>query len=441
MRYFALKKSVLYGGVYFFLISTFICYLYFNILNVGRSGSHLELLFLYTIASVFFLFFIILKQKLTINKWVSIFALIVLWIAWRSIHDLDDLSYLKNITIATTGGIVLFMLLGAALSFQYNYFFLSSSPTKKYQFFFLLFAFVSFLIWNLFLEFRVRLYSDIFYMEGVNDGYQRPGNFLSIIFIVISYFFIEQVSFFKKNKGKSRFFLFQILYITLAGAFVIVGQMFGSNSSTAVVLMVSCITWVLALLGYNAKKDHLVVLSVSQTQKILKYSFFVIFSIFLMVSFLVFILDFDLTNMRVFGFGSGTLSSVTSRFEILFNDFWEQAGYSPLVGNINVAYLTTGNEGETLHSFIPYVLANLGIIGLVLIVILFFIVLRGFYIKSNSHHLNSALLANNGFYIILSLFLYANIANDISWIVIWFALGFLANPISFKLAQNDRGKG
>src|SRR5690554_4945942 len=113
MQIVRLKKSSLLNLVFVFQLTFFLIYLNANIINAGEMGTALTLLAAYVLLSVLLFFTLILQSKLYVRTHFFIFLFFIIWISMRVIIDIGDIGYLKQITIATTGGMLLFYLLGA----------------------------------------------------------------------------------------------------------------------------------------------------------------------------------------------------------------------------------------------------------------------------------------------------------------------------------------
>ncbi|GAA3706795.1 hypothetical protein GCM10022421_12380 [Oceanisphaera sediminis] len=368
-----------------------------------------------------------------------IFLLLVVWVSLKVVIDLGDLEYLKQITVATTGGILLFFFVGAFVRLSLERI---TEPESKFIFAKLA-LFVFFMIsMVVFTSYQGRLLDrdDIFYIEGVDGNYQRPGNFLIMLFIMTSFVYLTIVTSVQGQKNTSIVFW---LFIYSVGLFfyLISSQMIGSNAATANLTAVYLMTVVISFLAFNNKLRNAFLagkLTIPNSKKILK--FIVTFSVVAVLSVLIFSIvalrlsGFDLNKTNLFGFGAGEITSVTSRLDILLESGVEQMGYAPFLGNTNVAYLTTGNPGKTLHSFLPNVMAELGLVGLLLVVLLFFFVLRDLYNKSKLAKVNQvgfqSVVVNMWlFFLLIFLLLYSNIAVGIYWAVMWFFIGFASEPL------------
>jgi hypothetical protein len=135
------------------------------------------------------------------------------------------------------------------------------------------------------------------------------------------------------------------------------------------------------------------------------------------------------------GYGSGENTSLSSRFDILFDVGIDQIAYAPVFGNINVAYLTSGNAGRTLHNFLPNIMAELGLIGLLIVLLLLFytfrLLLQQIRIKTGSMEgFKQVIISIWLYFTLIFLFVYANFTVGKSWPVMWFVVGFVS--ISFR---------
>ncbi|WP_162300285.1 hypothetical protein, partial [Salinivibrio sp. HTSP] len=279
------------------------------------------------------------------------------------------------------------------------------------------------------------------------DGsYQRSGNFLSISFVFSSFYYL---SFVLKDVRKTRWFIVHPLWLAIytASTFIslVSAQLFGSNSATAVISGVYLITLVMTLIiprksirvSYMYNK-----LSLPWSKRLFKnLSLMALVGLAFFFGLLIVIIalaDFDITSIRLLGFGSGTNTSLQSRIDILMESGANQLGYAPFLGNMNVAYLTTGNAGETLHSFLPYVMANLGLVGVTIVITLFASVFYQIYRDSKwvgacvPNRYGSQMVAIYSAFILLYILIFANLATGVSWAVLWFTLGFISKPFGFR---------
>lgn len=422
-----------------------IFYLMLNIVNVGEMGTALPLLVSFFILSTSIFFLQSLNKKITTPYHSVLFFLLLVWIALRVIIDLGDLYYLRQITIGTTGGMLLFYFIGMFSSKALKNVVLGQRKIILVKFFLLISLLAT--VW-VFLNLEGRLLNNVdkYYIEGVDGGYQRPGNFLIIYFIVVSFSYLI-IALKLKIESNIRF-LFWLLTFTLVFIISLVSsQLFGSNAATANLVAIYLITVVISFLAFNRKIRHaylannlMLPMSKKAFKSLVKYALISLGSVVVLGKIILQVTNFDLNQIRLLGFGSGENRSLTSRFDILVNTGVEQLSYSPFFGNINVAYLTTGYAELTLHSFIPNIIAELGIVGLLIVIFLFYYLFRKLIrqarVKTSSNEsFEQAIISTWLIFIILFLFIYANLAVGKSWSVMWFVVGFIS-ATSFSNNKN-----
>jgi|GEM_PF-2432336 len=433
MSFLTIKKFSVNQAVAVFQVLLLLSYFILNIVNVGGMGTALPLLAGFVVLVGIGLFLQLWRGYLVVKLHFFVFLLFVAWLTVRVIVDLQDVEYLKQITVATTGGVLLFFLLGTFVRQALNKISLAdkSGLAKRLLFVFTLssvFVFMGF-------QGKILEQSEIFYIEGVEGGYQRPGNFMIMLFLMASFLYLSIAAKFRTRKAAT---LLVWLAVYSAGMLfsLINSQLIGSNAATANILAIYLMTVVLSFLMFNAAirysflNNYLALpLSRLSLKKIIKYStcaalFGVVAGIALIQA-----TGFDLNKTRAFGFGAGENSSLNSRIEILKETGAVQMGHSPFLGNVDVARLTTGEAGKTLHSFIPNVIAELGLLGLGVVILLFSLVLRSI-IKATKqsakteHGFMQAMLNLWLLFVFIFLFLYANLAVGKEWPVLWFFLGF-----------------
>lgn len=297
-----------------------------------------------------------------------------------------------------------------------------------------------------------RLREDIFLIADLNGAYQRSGNFLSISFLILSIMvLIVFVKYHELKRKKIQLAFWFLLYGSCAVFALICSQLFGSNSATGVVLGVFFCTLVVIFLLQNQRLNQLH----SHGQLMLPFGksvlasavYFSVCALALIGFCIIFIqtaTDYDFKSINLFGFGDGTINSIASRMEILRNAGVDQIGYAPLFGNMNVSYLTTGESGRTLHSFFLFVFANLGLVGLFGVMMLFFLILFQLYrsVKYELLYKKSIYYSLIYFYyilIFLFILIFANLTVGVDWPVLWFVVGFVSCPFSFKYIAQCNG--
>lgn len=441
-----LSRNLKYSGVPSALIlaqiAAILFYLNANIVNVGGGGLALPLLAAYVGFSILVIMIAWSQKVLFFRLHFLVFLVFLSWIALRVVIDLGDLEYLKQITIATTGGMLLFYLIGAI--FNVAYVRLQDEFKKTTAHKFILLAFFALTVY-LFINLLSRIRADIFLIADLDGAYQRPGNFLSISFMIASAILVSFILAQTKLGTKRIGLLFWVLlYSAIALLALISSQLMGSNSASAVVAGIFILTLITIMLLRNSKLRRLhaegrlaLPLSKYVSLGLVRSGFIAVFFLILLLTFLVQATDFDIKSIRLLGFGAGANTSLTSRFDLLIQTGADQMGYAPFLGNMNVAYLTTGSAGRSLHSFFPYIWANLGLVGLIISLTFFAMIFRQLSrsIKKYSvadGSLNNAIVMLYFMFILLFILVFANLAVGVSWAVMWFAVGFISQPFGFK---------
>lgn len=418
-------------------------YFFSNISNVGGIGSGLLFLIIFFALNFILIFFQSVQHRLILRVHFFIFLLIVFWISLRVIVDLGDFEYLKQITVATTKGIILFFLMGSFFRKTLNFLLISTENLRFAYILLVLFAVFMFCIMVYYFGRLER--SDIFLIDGINAGYQRAGNFLIINFIVFSFLYISFAS--HCRNGFSLLLFLVVIYSAGMFSTLISSQMIGSNAATANVFAVYLMTMVMSFLGFNKKNRSMFMdgkigfpISKMVMRKGIKYSLYLMLIVVFIGVLFILISGFDINKTRILGFGEYENTSISSRIHILKETGIDQMGHSPIFGNVNVAYLTTGNAGIPLHNFVPNIFAELGVVGLILIGLLFLCVFSCLiknikYSKSckvgfTKYIVNSWLIA-----VLIFLFVYANFSVGKEWSVMWFYLGFAVSV--FRVKRTD----
>ena len=146
-------------------------------------------------------------------------------------------------------------------------------------------------------------------------------------------------------------------------------------------------------------------------------------------------LGIDLTMTRLGGFGSGEVSSVSSRLALLDN-FALQFSYSPLFGNMNVDCLTTGC-GSYVHSLLATLLTHTGLLGFFLFAFYILIAYKErfklFTVANNQQIILISNIANlTAIMMVTAILLIAIVATSMHWAVLWFALGLFFVAFDFS---------
>jgi hypothetical protein len=413
-------------------------YLFGNIQNRSEGGVGLPFLIIYFFFGGLIVFFGKYPKLPSVKKVTLIFLLFVLWISIRYLIDRNGFEDLRQATIATTGGVILFYVIGSILrkslemlQYMYHKFFMS-----------LIFVYTAFVTWLLF-DYSDKVMLDNFLLNDVDQDYQRPGNFMSIGYLIISYLYVfSAIS--RKATGAGFPGLFLALYSLDTFLLLMSSQLLGSNSAAVVVAGIYSLSMIFVI---STNERLIVDFYGGKIKKSLIWKYFnsgfrnlSVFFVVLLFFALIFVvgLDLDWKKFRVLNFDEDGGGSLNSRLDILVRWGLEQISYAPLFGNLDVAYYVTGDSGITLHNFLPNVLASLGLVGLLMVFILLYCIFNQHFlliVKDLNGEKPIIFIAKSisiySLEVILFIFLIANISVGFSWAVFWFVIGFLGSLIGF----------
>jgi hypothetical protein len=413
------------------LIQT-LCLLLFlnvNIRLAGEMGGGLWYLVAFYLASIIIFCCDGVKVRLVDLVVTVFFCLLVYWIVFRVVVDTQDYYFLRQVTVGTTGGIIIFYSMGIGFVGGLRYF-------CDARWFFLAGGCVLLIYFalsvSLLNEFVARgVDESIFAAAGVDGDYQRPGNFITISVIVVSYLFYR-LNLSSKAFGSSILPAILFAIYTLSIAVILpITQLIGSNSALVAVFGVYAITASMALAVPRRHADCLKLFSqrhpiVHIIGSAVKSGLIVIIASFCIGLVFIYLTGFDVSRIRFLGYGAWEMSSVSSRLDILATSGLDQIGHSPFFGDINVAREVTGDAATTLHSLFPHLVATFGIFGL-----MWFLAFLGAVACRASLGIRrfegpvSAYVTVLDYLLLGFILVFANMATDIFWPVLWVVLGIV----------------
>jgi len=448
------KMKYLYLLLTLLLLIALDFYLKANISGINQGALHLPVLALVIFTGGLLALwrgmisgFVYIKHS---TLWLMLF---LTYFVFRIVIDIGTIEQLKALTIATTGGTVLFYTLGLLVAIAIGQSFVYGMRSKSYAksltwlFAFYLTLSFGFLV-TVFFELFSRLRSDIFLISDLDGAYQRPGNFLVISLLILTTVYAQILALNQNLYTRTyRFFapIFFVIYMAYAFLSMVIAQMIGSNNAAVLIAGLSLVLILVCFLVLSRKmkcymaSQHLnirkILLGVIGRRLVLVLSMsgvFLIAAVMVVAS----VVGIDLGLTRLGGFGSGEISSVGARLSLLKN-FTTQFQYSPVFGNMNVDTLTTGT-GSYVHSFLISTLTHLGLIGFFLIVG-YFILNYTECFKNMRFDINQLglLLVNNifQFYSIMAfsmILLIGIVGTFFTWATIWFAMGLLLVAVRFE---------
>jgi hypothetical protein len=284
---------------------------------------------------------------------------------------------------------------------------------------------------------------DLFLVETGDNMYQWPGDLLSMRALILTMLSVYLISLFDRDGNlffrKLGKFLILSMQTAQFGALVFYSQVLGSNK--AVLIILSCWLSLIAVLIAS----RIVRRKISNVK-----SFSIgIFSLmcwtllrtagltFLIGGLLILIaikLNFPFDKFRIFGFGTGEISSLQSRLDLIVEGFFLQFSISPFFGNAAADYLTLG-EGRYIHSTVAYALTHTGIVGFLILASFVIIVLieqKFDLIKrengEENYNVDNWQMKLIALMMFLMILIIGIVSSSLIWGMAWFGIGlFLAS--------------
>jgi len=450
------------------LIFPFI-YLFSNIASITQGGVGYVYLFMFG-ALIFGRMTIILisnKEISTKNSFI-VFWLFLSFVFFRILIDFGTLDALSRFIYGTTGGIFFGYLFGLTVYIAIRSFF---SSIVKYEIG-TIFSNLCILIILFIVSGGILLLLNI-YINQLREGlflidlggalYQRPGNFISITFIICSSLLIVNATgvFVHKRKfskiEKSLFALSCIIYIVSAVALMLLAQLIGSNSGFVVVLLVCVMTlaFMLAMASRRTRERvHALRLRFQSLfvgtigRRVARNAILLVIALGLAAPIVLHAVGVDLSQMRIANFGRGgdvVPSSVSNRLHVAEN-FTEQWAYAPVLGNLKVDELTTGT-GTYAHSLPLSLLSHTGLVGFTLFGLFFVSLLRDMRDSASAPpgrvddwFTHSKVLNAYRILLLLLMTALASAATFFTWLPFWFTVGLVSQHVIFRPSSKRRSK-
>jgi hypothetical protein len=348
-----------------------------------------------------------------------------------------DFNIVRANSVGTDSGVIFFTVLGLlvsmALSSLIN---MQSDPRSKSLVNYGTLIFIlSSVIWQLliFENYHSSIRDDLFLIANDGGLYQRPANFMLMQGLICSSLVISTSVY---NQQKDR--MISLASASGCGVFLLLAaltaQIIGSNSG-----LVSSLCLLILLVGVTyVSFDQKFVHGLRRVSlrgllvgwlglKVLKFTAAsAVVGIILIILALRYF-NVDPKQFRIFGFGSGEITSINSRIEILTSNFEVHFAYSPVFGNAMVDTITTG-EGSYVHSLLS-ILTHLGIVGAILFALFVTSMFKEFGTSRNTltppfptYHAYKLLRV---LCLLMVLFL-ALISTFFTWAPLWFSFGMIS---------------
>ncbi len=429
----------------------------FDYYLTANVGSFESIMLHYLVIFIFFGTLFYVWRSLTSNFVycrISTWFLIFFWIyfSFRIAFDLDSFDTLKAYTVATSGGIILFyilgMIVGNILDQHINYALRTKNYIQHFTIFFIIYLIVT-------LAFQINTYyvaisnlrSDIFLIKDNDAMYQRPGDYIVISFLIMLSIYVLYLSITHQKKYFLKriadFIIFSLIFIH-ALLLMFLSQIIGSNKGTVVIagIIITFYSGYLIitknsgiLLRFYKNFNIASILKIGFLYKFVVFST-AILSLFAAIIFSIsWLIQVDLTLTRLGGYGSLDFSSMSSRVALI-NSFSTHFAWDPFFGDMNVDCKTTGC-GSYIHSFFGSLLTHTGLIGFFTMCVYIFLALKELTKKRfiNPKLENKKVLTIINLYYMLSflfILFFATIGTFITWSVIWFSMGLFFKAIIFR---------
>lgn len=403
----------------------------------------------------------ILPKRIFIRRSLIFLVIFYIYFLLKTAIDVPDpTKTLRSYTLGTSGGTLIFYLVGfmTGVGLRHSFIITFFSRTA-FKFNVLIFTaylvITNFILLNIYLSFSNFLRSDIFLISNIFGNYQTSGDMLIINFLITSFaIFLMLLRFFvKKTLFQSGMWLFTIPYSVTAIISSLISLSIGSNKATICILLVWSLTLLLSIITQNLKIRKFLQTNLSQLSikrwfnltvlgRVLLAPILTLIFVGLVIYSVIVYLNFDLEKTRLFNFGEGgTNTSLTSRMEILEDNFFIHWSYSPIFGHMNVDVETTG-VGTYVHSLPTYLLTHTGIIGFTMFFLYIFVATKELLYSSINELREYPLFISNAlkiysFIIIVSLLSFASFSVTLTWIPLWFIMGLIFTPMVFIPGKNS----
>ncbi len=398
-------------------VALLISYLSLNIINVEENSVALPFLAgFFALTSGAFLFQFARRQVI-VRLHLFVFLIFCVWLMFKALVDLQDAEYLKQVTIGTANGVFLYFMIGALLRFSFEVLVGYSSSLFLLRGLIALFLLVCFVVYRTYAS--LLIFDDVFYVYIDGGNYQRVGSFMIILFVFFSYCFLNL--YLLAGSSLLKVYMSFVAY-SLGFVFLIMSsQIIGSNAATVNLFGCYLLTVIFVFLRKNIISRSLVSFGFFRSRVILfeliRASLVVSGLGFVVLCGAIYLSGFDIGNTRFFGFGTWENDSVSSRYSLLVELFVLQLSYAPFLGDMNVAYITTGEQGKYIHSFMLNLISMLGFSGFIILSCYFLSVwIRSapIYSAGYSERVSSSWLL----IVFLLFFIFANVATSMYWIVL-----------------------
>lgn len=397
-----------------------IAFFYTNIVETGATGNNTFLALSLAIGV-----YNIIASSGSICIKMKAHHILIFMFFWyyfvRIAIDSGSVSDIKAQFFETTSGLIFYMGLGNYVMMLQPYD-LTKLEHGKYTRLILLYSFA--LSAHLLFVHTSSLREDVFLLRDDLGAYQRPANLMIMWSVILAITYLRGLSGLSRDRKYHQIngIVLILNYILL----MLISQIIGSNLGLVVILSIAVLTRYVEYFyskGYNTGSPKSFIGSTIR-KACLDITFLVTFATIL------YHLSPELISkitekFRIFGFGSGEVSSIESRYTILTENFLLHWMANPLLGNSIIEIMTTG-EGTYVHSLLS-LLSHTGILGtsLFCIGIIAYGINQKQQVNSGGQRLDVGGDAETVFLnsLICTILLWGMVATAFTWSVLWFVIG------------------
>ncbi len=427
-------------------------YIYTNLNGFGFVHRNQHLLgFVLFNSLILLLVYGFLGGKIVIKKSIVMMLIFVAYFFFRV--ALGDDSSIWSFFFGSDSGILYYFIVGVSVSILYRMLnaYIYRNRQKKCLLGFILFIAAVYSIFPalLVMEALGNVRVDILLVEDGDELYQWLGDLTTVRTIVVSALYASVIINLRRDRSiyvKMVHLFLASLYTFQIGCSILYLQIVGSNKGTVLVLTMFCIVFLLyffARHGFVLAKFRTVgkvwvttscirIISLSALKVLVVLSCVIVIVVLDPLNY-----EFPFDKIRLTGFGSGEISSVTSRIELLETKFVRQFSLNPVFGTIDAEVEAGYEKGEYVHSVAFYLLSHTGLVGF----LLFLLGLKRLVKElMKPHSTQSRTLVNSievhvianhfALLVLLSVLFWGILSSSILWGVMWFVFGFLAQLVN-----------
>jgi len=379
------------------------------------------------------------RCRLVPRPWLVPLALFLLLFTLRWVVDTGDPQAVKAVTVATSGGVLLFLAVGwaAALAIEGIAEALRARPG-------LIGAGLRLWVLGLLAVVAVLGVEAWSVRQPIGGGsmlanlggrYQRPGNLLIILVALAAAGTCVMLLVAQRRRGIRPWAALGALGGPLAALTIVaavLGQLFGSNIAAVAIVAIGLFT-LAAMLAVPIWAQRVPILALGR--RLLLGVAVVLLPLVGIALAAMLLLAIEPDRLRITGFGTGRVSSLESRWR-LWSNFPTHFADSPLLGNMLVDAETTG-QGTYVHSFAAMLLTHTGVAGFLLFLTVVGLAVASLLLRPGQPPLLEApgrgradgVVAAGLLLVVVGI---AAVGTAITWAPLWFVLGLAAPPLVFE---------